>query len=66
MVNLPLPWAISAALLRPDEKILSSGGDGSFMFSSQELATVAHYNFNIVRVIWVDKEYNMVEFQQRN
>lgn len=63
-LGVGLPWAISAALLRPDEKILSSGGDGSFMFSSQELATVAHYNLNIVQVIWVDKEYNMVEFQQ--
>lgn len=63
-LGVGLPWAISAALLRPEEKILSSGGDGSFMFSSQELATVAHYNLNIVQVIWVDKEYNMVEFQQ--
>ena len=63
-LGVGLPWAISAALLRPDEKILSSGGDGSFMFSSQELATVAHYQLNIVQVIWVDKEYNMVEFQQ--
>lgn len=66
MVNPPLPWAISAASLCSDKKILYSDGDGSSMFSSQELATVAHYHFNIVRVIWVDKEYNMVEFQQRN
>lgn len=63
-LGVGLPWAISAALLRPDEKILSSGGDGSFMFSSQELATVAHYDLNIVQVIWVDQEYNMVKFQQ--
>lgn len=63
-LGVGLPWAISAAFLRPNEKILSSGCDGSFMFSSQELATVAHYKLNIVQVIWVDKEYNMVEFQQ--
>lgn len=63
-LGVGLPWAISAAFLRPNKKILSSGGDGSFMFSSQELATVAHYKLNIVQVIWVDKEYNMVEFQQ--
>lgn len=63
-LGVGLSWAISAAFLRPNEKILSSGGDGSFMFSSQELATVAHYKLNIVQVIWVDKEYNMVEFQQ--
>lgn len=63
-LGVGLPWAISAAFLRPNEKILSSGGDGSFMFSSQELATVAHYKLNIVQVVWVDKEYNMVEFQQ--
>ncbi|MGI1808205.1 thiamine pyrophosphate-binding protein [Pediococcus pentosaceus] len=63
-LGVGLPWAISAAFLRPNEKILSSGGDESFMFSSQELATVAHYKLNIVQVIWVDKEYNMVEFQQ--
>lgn len=63
-LGVGLPWAISAAFLRPNEKILSSGDDGSFMFSSQELATVAHYKLNIVQVIWVDKEYNMVEFQQ--
>ncbi|WP_406834225.1 acetolactate synthase AlsS [Lactococcus lactis] len=63
-LGVGLPWAISAALLRPDEKILSSAGDGSFMFSSQELSTVKHYNLNILQIIWVDKEYNMVEFQQ--
>ncbi|WP_265459949.1 acetolactate synthase AlsS [Enterococcus sp. HY326] len=63
-LGVGLPWAISSALVRPNEKILSSGGDGSFMFSAQELATVAHYNLNIVQLIWVDKEYNMVEFQQ--
>lgn len=50
-LGVGLPWAISAAFLRPNEKILSSGGDGSFMFSSQELATVAHYKLNIVQVI---------------
>ncbi|EOI53634.1 thiamine pyrophosphate-dependent enzyme [Enterococcus gilvus] len=63
-LGVGLPWSISASLLRPNEKILSSGGDGSFMFSSQELATVAHYKLNVLQIIWVDKEYNMVEFQQ--
>ncbi|XRF76256.1 acetolactate synthase AlsS, partial [Pediococcus acidilactici] len=38
-LGVALPWAISAALLRPGHKSVSVSGDGGFLFSAQELET---------------------------
>lgn len=63
-LGVALPWAISAALVRPDEKIISISGDGGFLFSGQELETAVRLNLPIVHIIWNDGKYNMVEFQE--
>lgn len=63
-MGVALPWAIAAALVRPDEKIISVSGDGSFMQSSMELETAVRLNCNIMHVIWVDNHYNMVQIQE--
>ncbi|WP_313469178.1 acetolactate synthase AlsS [Carnobacterium sp.] len=63
-LGVALPWAISAALVRPDTQIVSVSGDGGFLFSAQELETAVRLNMNIVHLIWNDGRYNMVEFQE--
>ena len=63
-LGVALPWAISAALVRPNEKIISISGDGGFLFSGQELETAVRLHLPIVHIIWNDGKYNMVEFQE--
>lgn len=63
-LGVALPWAIAAALVRPEEKIISVSGDGGFLFSAQELETAVRLNQNITHIIWNDGAYNMVEFQE--
>lgn len=63
-MGVALPWAIAAALERPDEKIISVSGDGSFMQSSMELETAVRLDLNIMHVIWIDNHYNMVQVQE--
>ncbi|HFH9099051.1 TPA: acetolactate synthase AlsS [Streptococcus agalactiae] len=63
-LGVTLPWAISAALLRPNTKVISVSGDGGFLFSAQELETAVRLHLPIVHIIWNDGKYNMVEFQE--
>lgn len=63
-LGVALPWAISAALVRPNTKIVSMSGDGGFMFSSQDLETAVRLGLNIVHIIWNDGNYDMVKFQE--
>lgn len=63
-LGVALPWAISAALVRPNTQIFSVSGDGGFLFSAQELETAVRLKQNIVHLVWNDGSYNMVEFQE--
>lgn len=63
-LGVALPWAISAALVRPNTQVVSVAGDGGFLFSSQNLETAVRKNLNIIQLIWNDGKYNMVEFQE--
>ncbi|EJX85298.1 acetolactate synthase AlsS [Enterococcus faecium] len=64
-LGVALPWAISAALVRPNTQIVSVSGDGGFLFSAQDLETAVRKKLNIVHLIWNDGHYNMVEFQEK-
>ncbi|HFX3815319.1 TPA: acetolactate synthase AlsS [Enterococcus faecium] len=64
-LGVALPWAISAALVRPNIQIVSVSGDGGFLFSAQDLETAVRKKLNIVHLIWNDGHYNMVEFQEK-
>ncbi len=64
-LGVALPWAISAALVRPNTQIVSVSGDGGFLFSAQDLETAVRKKLNIVHLIWDDGHYNMVEFQEK-
>ncbi|WP_050611256.1 acetolactate synthase AlsS [Ligilactobacillus agilis] len=63
-LGVALPWAISAALVRPNTQIVSVSGDGGFLFSAQDLETAVRLNLNIVHIIWNDGNYDMVKFQE--
>ncbi|MCP9358571.1 acetolactate synthase AlsS [Liquorilactobacillus satsumensis] len=63
-LGVALPWAIAAALLRPQTQIVSVSGDGGFLFSSQDLETAVRLHLNIVHIIWNDGNYDMVKFQE--
>lgn len=63
-LGVALPWAIAAALVRPETQIVSVSGDGGFLFSAQELETAVRLNLNIVHLIWNDGTYDMVKFQE--
>ncbi|MFC6170515.1 acetolactate synthase AlsS [Loigolactobacillus jiayinensis] len=63
-LGVALPWAISAALLRPNTQIVSVSGDGGFLFTGQEFETAVRLNLNIVQLIWNDGAYDMVKFQE--
>ncbi|MFP1805546.1 acetolactate synthase AlsS [Lonsdalea quercina] len=64
-MGVALPWAIAAALVNPNQKVLSVSGDGGFMQSSMELETAVRLNCNVLHIIWVDNAYNMVEIQEQ-
>jgi len=63
-LGVALPWAIAAALERPEQPIVSVAGDGGFLFSGQELETAVRLHLNIVQLIWDDGYYDMVRFQE--
>lgn len=64
-LGVALPWAISAALVRPNTQIVSVSGDGGFLFSAQDLETAVRKKLDIVHLIWNDGRYNMVEFKEK-
>ncbi len=63
-LGVALPWAIAAALVRPNHQAVSVSGDAGFLFSGQELETAVRLGLNIVHVIWNDGHYDMVKFQE--
>ena len=63
-LGVALPWAIALSLLYPDQRILSSSGDGGFLFTSMELETAVRVGAKFVHVIWDSHSYDMVSFQE--
>ncbi|MDU4686209.1 MAG: acetolactate synthase AlsS [Staphylococcus sp.] len=63
-LGVALPWAIAAALVRPNTQVVSVAGVGGFLFSGQDLETAVRKKLNIIQLIWNDGKYNMVEFQE--
>ncbi|MDF7626821.1 acetolactate synthase AlsS [Lactobacillaceae bacterium L1_55_11] len=64
-LGVGLPWAMAAALVRPQYKSVAVVGDGGFFFSAAELETAVRQNMNLVVIVWNDNSYyNMVQFQE--
>ncbi|GMA66673.1 MAG: acetolactate synthase AlsS [Leuconostoc gelidum] len=64
-LGVGLPWAMTAAMVRPNAKSVSVSGDGGFFFSAMELETAVRLNLNTVHIVWNDNaHYDMVKFQE--
>lgn len=59
-----IPAAIGAKLARPDARVIAYCGDGGLVTSSQELATVAKYAFDITFVVIDDGGYGTIRHKQ--
>ncbi|KAF9404175.1 hypothetical protein HW555_014477 [Spodoptera exigua] len=49
-LGVALPWAISAALVRPNTQIISISGDGGFLFSAQDLETAINFTRRVIKM----------------
>jgi len=64
-LGVGLPWAMVAAMVRPNSKAISVSGDGGFFFSGQELSTAVDMKLNTISLVWNDNHrYDMVKFQE--
>lgn len=63
-LGVSIPWAIAMSLLYPNDRILSSSGDGGFLFTATELETAVRVGAKFVHVIWNSHSYDMVSFQE--
>lgn len=64
-LGVALPWAMAAALVRPNTPVVSVSGDGGFLFSAQELETATRLGLRFVHIIFRDDTYDMVGFQEQ-
>lgn len=64
-LGVGLPWALAAAMVRPNAISVSVSGDGGFFFSAMELETAVRLGLNTVHIVWNDNAYyDMVKFQE--
>lgn len=63
-MGVSLPFAIATCLARPNHKVFSIAGDGSFLMCGMELVTAVELQLPIVQIIWQDGAFNLVKIQQ--
>jgi acetolactate synthase I/II/III large subunit len=63
-LGVSIPWAIALSLLNPHARVLSTSGDGGFLFTSMELETAVRVGAKFVHIIWNSHSYDMVAFQE--
>jgi len=64
VMGVGVPYAIGAALANPKASVFCIDGDGSFMMSLQELATIREYKLPIKILIMDNKNLQMVQTWQ--
>jgi len=65
-MGFALPGAIAAALVYPNQRILSISGDAGYLMNVQEMETARRLNVNIVTMIWEDNMYGLIAWKQQN
>lgn len=63
-LGVSIPWAMALSLLYPNQRVLSTSGDGGFLFTATELETAVRVGAKFVHVIWDSHSYDMVDFQE--
>jgi acetolactate synthase-1/2/3 large subunit len=59
------PTALGAKVAVPDRPVVYVGGDGGFMFNSQELSTAMRFGIGVVAIIFNDGAYGNVRRGQK-
>ena len=59
-----LPAAIGAKFAHPDRTVVALAGDASFLMSSMELATIAHYKLPVITIISNDNSLTSIRGSQ--
>jgi acetolactate synthase-1/2/3 large subunit len=60
-----VPAAIAAKLCRPDRTVCCVAGDGGFLMSAGELATVARLRLPVVFVVFTDNDLALIRIKQQ-
>jgi len=63
-LGVSIPWAIALSLLYPNQRVISSSGDGGLLFTATELETAVRIGAKFVHVVWDSHSYDMVDFQE--
>ncbi len=63
-MGFALPGLISAAMVRPNDKVMAIAGDGGFLMNVQEMETARRLNSDIVVMVWEDGGYGLIEWKQ--
>ena len=63
-LGFAIPAAIGAKIAKPDKIVVAFVGDGSFMFTSQELATAARNRVPIIVVLFNNKSHGSIKQSQ--
>jgi len=61
-----LPSAIAAELVRPEQRVMVTCGDGGFLMNAQELETAVRLRLHIVVLILRDDAYGTIKWKQAN
>lgn len=64
-IGVAMPQAIGIKLANPDRPVVALSGDGSAMYSSAALWTMAHYRLNIVTIIVNNRSYRILKQRTR-
>lgn len=65
-MGFAFPGAIGAHIVHPDRRILAICGDAGFLMNVQEMETARRLNADIVVMVWVDNDYGLISWKQRN
>jgi acetolactate synthase I/II/III large subunit len=60
-----IPWAIGAALARPQQTVLACCGDGSFLMRVQELEVIARLGLRMIILIFNDHQLGTIRARER-
>jgi acetolactate synthase-1/2/3 large subunit len=63
-LGVGIPFALTAKLLRPKERVLLTTGDGSLGFNFMEISTAIRFNLPIVIVVSNDLGWGMIRHSQ--
>lgn len=63
-MGIAVPGAISAKMVRPDNKVLAVTGDGGFMMNCQEIETAVRLKVPIVVLILEDGSYGLIKWKE--